>query len=396
MDNPKEHIAHLWRQYIAGKATPEELEAFFSEQDAIPANDTATLVEEILSEYPLKKGLDREVQERILQEILHRDTPQQLPTRRHILFLRTWTGRVAAAILLLLGTGALYLALYQEQPAPQHTIAKASGIPPGKDGAILTLADGSQVVLDSLGNGIVATQNGAQARIENGALVYNVVGKTSGEVVYNTMSTPKGRQYSLLLPDGTRVWLNAASSIRYPTVFTGKERQVNITGEVYLEVAQHKAMPFTVHTPNGAKIDVLGTHFNVNAYADESSMRTTLLEGAIRVTKGSQTAMVQPGQQAQLVQTTGQLTVTDHADVDKIMAWKNGAFNFEGLSLQEAMRQLERWYDIEVVYQDGEVPNVHLWGKMNREVPLDALLKMLTDAQLKCKIEDKRKLVLMK
>lgn len=316
---------------------------------------------------------------------------------RHISFLRRW-GWAAASVILLLGMGIYFWTADRKASSAIEASAKMD-IPPGKDGAILTLADGRQVVLDSLKNGLVAMQNGVQATIRNGELVYDASGAGEDALMYNTMSTPKGRQFSLLLPDGTRVWLNAASSIRYPTMFTGKERRVEITGEAYFEVARifsprsgEGNIPFRVNVDNRAEVEVLGTHFNINAYKNEGNIHATLMEGSVKVMNGNADGFIlKPGQQA-LVPATGAVQLINNVDLDKVMAWKNGLFYFEGLSLEEAMRQLERWYDIEVVYE-GAVPNIRFGGKMSRDVSLGGLLQMLSDSQLKFRIEEGRRLI---
>jgi transmembrane sensor len=277
-------------------------------------------------------------------------------------------------------------------------------IQPGRDGAVLTLADGRQVVLDSLGNGVVATQNGAQVTLKDGALAYaKDAGSTT--VVYNTLTTPKGRQFQLILPDGSKVWLNTASSLRYPTVFVGNERRVEVSGEVYFEVARNTSMPFKVTLPPlqgraGGTLEVLGTQFNVNAYANETAIRTTLVEGSLKVAAGATNAedhavVLKPGQQAQISNTTSNapVKVLKDADVDKAVAWKRGIFNFEDASLEEVMRQLERWYDIQVVYEKN-VPDIKFGGKMSNDVSLQGLLKSLQESDVHFRLEGRKLIVL--
>ncbi|MET0637142.1 MAG: FecR domain-containing protein [Chitinophagaceae bacterium] len=324
-----------------------------------------------------------------------------LPTRRTHILRWYWA---AASLLLLLGLGA-YL-WYPDKSQPQVLTSENKNFPknilPGHDGAILTLADGRQVVLDSLGNGMIAMQSGTQVVLRDGQLAYDPTGPTSGEVAYNTMSTPKGRQFSLRLPDGTRVWLNAASSIRYPTTFMGTERKVELMGEAYFEVAKNINMPFRVNVNNRADVEVLGTSFNVNAYEDEDNISATLLEGSVKVAafqalSANRPVTLKPGQQAQIMQ-VGQkprpgIKIINDADIDKVMAWKNGAFNFTDVSLEDVMKQLERWYDIEVIYE-STVPNVELTGKMTRDVTLNALLKNLGDLGVHCKLEGRTVVVL--
>lgn len=341
-------------------------------------------------------------------------------------FLRTAWLRYAAVLLLLLGTGVYFWNRQLTIDNGQLTIEGTgkNDIAPGRDGAILTLADGTQLVLDSLGNGVVATQNGARVLLQNGQLAYDLTGKAAGEIQYNTMTTPKGRQFSVVLPDGTRVWLNAASSLRYPTAFNGKERQVMITGEAYFEVAKDKAKPFFVKINNEATVEVLGTSFNVYAYEDEASINTTLIEGSVVVSynrqqegltdqqtqlgrDGDQPVILKPGQQAQIVlpavvvssgrqpSSSPKMKVINNADIDKVMAWKNGLFNFEGASLREVMQQLERWYDIEVVYMT-DIPPITFWGKISRNVTLQGVLRGLEAAEVHFRMEEGRRLVVMR
>lgn len=281
------------------------------------------------------------------------------------------------------------------------TTTTPADIPPGRDGAVLTLADGRQVVLDSLGNGVVATQNGAQVTLKDGALAYS---KEAGSTtpVYNNLTTPKGRQFQLILPDGSKVWLNAASSLRYPTVFVGNERKVDVNGEVYFEVAKNPSMPFKVSIaapaggPGGSEIEVLGTQFNVNAYSNETAVRTTLVEGSLKVVNRPSNAnttsvVLTPGKQA-VITTDSRVKVAD-ADVDKVVAWKRGIFNFEDASLEEVMRQIERWYDIQVVYEKN-VPDIKFGGKMSNDVSLQGLLKSLQESDVHFRLEGRKLIVL--
>jgi ferric-dicitrate binding protein FerR (iron transport regulator) len=211
------------------------------------------------------------------------------------------------------------------------------------------------------------------------------------------MTTPKGRQFQVTLPDGTNVWLNAASSVRYPTSFTGNERRVEVTGEAYFEVVKNAAKPFIVEVNNKAAVEVLGTSFNINAYGDERSVRATLLSGSIRVGvpfAGRKKAVVlAPGQQAEVAGT--QITVAENQDADKILAWKNGLFNFDGADLEEVMRQLERWYNIEVVYENG-IPHTRFIGEMSRQIALTDLLDILKRTEVDFRVEGRKLIVLNK
>nr|WP_240966322.1 FecR family protein [Pseudoflavitalea sp. G-6-1-2] len=304
-------------------------------------------------------------------------------------------GWAAAAVVLLTG-GALFLfnnPTKVQQPATPQTVVQRT-IQPGKNGALLTLADGSQIVLDSVGDGVIASQQGSNAVLKNGALSYS--GNESGEPAYNTLSTPRGRQFRLQLPDGSRVWLNAASSIRYPTAFAGNERKVEVSGEAYFEVAPNINMPFRVNVNNRANIEVLGTSFNVSSYENEANISTTLIEGAVKVSvdAGSRSAILKPGQQASIQQGTNNLAVVNDVDTDKIIAWKNGYFNFGKATLPEVMRQLERWYDIETVYEKG-IPETKFVGKLTRNITLNELFQILDSTGVNFRIEG-RKLIVTK
>lgn len=338
-------------------------------------------------------------------------------------FIRSW-GWVAASLLLILSVAIYRWMAAPIAPSSPIVAVNEQEIGSGHAGAILTLSNGSQMILDSLSKGLIAQQNGAEISLQNGQLTYLPTGAVANEVAYNTITTPKGRQFQMTLPDGTRVWLNAASSIRYPTAFTGNERQVMILGEVYFEVKKNAAMPFHVHVGNKAAIEVLGTHFNVNGYENEAGIYTTLLEGSVRVSPLSSEATnlsqnganktpisknsvtLQPGQQAQLTQTMEEtsnnatistqniIRIIDNVDVQKIMAWKNGVFNFHSIAFDAAMRQLERWYDIEVVYQNGIPENIQMDGKITRGVQLNDLLIVLKEIGVQCRLDGKRLLIL--
>lgn len=390
-------ISYYLDRYAQGKLTEEErtvLEDLLKD----PANED--MLNRVLDgdwsywetrELDLPAGYER-IEKTVLQRI---DEEAVVQVPRRIPLPRKWWW-AAASVVLFLSIGAYLWMDKKSNHAP--SVISSSEILPGKEGAILTLADGSQVVLDSLGNGLIARQNGAQAVIKNGELVYDISGEVTGEVVYNTMSTPKGRQFNLLLPDGTKVWLNAASSIRFPTVFTGEERKVEVAGEIYFEVAKNKVKPFRVDVDGKAIIEVLGTQFNVNAYDNDAAAYTTLLEGTVRVAKNEEQVLLKPGQQAQFAsdhqKSAGNaIQVTEDVDIEKVMAWKNGAFNFEDVSLKDAMKQLERWYDIEVVYEKG-IPDIHFVGEVSRGITFNQLLIALEKLGVHYKLEGRRLVVL--
>lgn len=295
-----------------------------------------------------------------------------------------WTA--AASVLILAGVGIYFLSENRKEEK-RLAVSQPEEVPPGRQGALLTLADGSQVMLDTIKNGAVALQGGVMAKVVDGTLLYEGNGN---EVVYNTMSTPRGRQFQLRLPDGTQVWLNAASSIRYPTRFTGKERRVEVTGETYFEVARNSKLPFRVSVNKKADVEVLGTNFNINSYDNENSMNTTLLEGSVRVRKGPEAVIIKPGEQAQV---SDGIKVEKVVNLEKVMAWKNGFFNFEGLKLEETMRQIERWYEIEVVYEKG-APDIDVGGEMSKDIPLNKLMFILDKLDVHYRMEGRKLIIL--
>lgn len=307
---------------------------------------------------------------------------------------KTWWA--AAAVLLVLATGSYFLfrqdsnkeivKTNKKQPVIENDIA------PGGNKAILTLADGSEVVLDTATNGAITRQGGVTVIKLDGQLAYNKEGNISNEVFYNTITTPKGGQYQLILADGSKVWLNAASSLRFPTAFVGTERKVELTGEGYFEVAKplspkgEQRIPFIVkfNSPSGheGEVEVLGTHFNVNSYTDEENIKITLLEGSVKVmppsTKGGY-AILKPGEQAQVSNSPlgdGGIKVVDNVNVEEAVAWKNGKFIFQEIDIQSVMRQLARWYDVEVDYK-GNLPDDEYIGVLSRTEKISAILNFL-------------------
>jgi transmembrane sensor len=312
-------------------------------------------------------------------------TVQRVPAAGRVHFLkRSWV-RYAAAVIVLLGIGA-YLWISKQQPVEQVV---TTDIAPGREGAILTLADGTKVILDSLGNGMVAEQHGTQVLLKDGILSYNA--SNASVVTYNTMATPKGRQFSIQLPDGSKAWLNAASSITYPTAFIGDERPVSITGEVYFEVVKDASRPFKVKVNDNTAIQVLGTSFNVKAYAGDASINTTLLEGSVRLQAYERVQKLVPGQQTQ-VKPNGDIELVNNADIQKTMAWKNGLFNFQDESLEEVMKQLERWYDIQVKYI-GDPPRKKFFGELGRDLTLAQVIETLQEIGIQFHIEGRTLIV---
>ncbi|ANI89665.1 hypothetical protein A9P82_10420 [Arachidicoccus ginsenosidimutans] len=301
---------------------------------------------------------------------------------------------------------ALFIIMFGIRQAVMHQAGKNEkaiaasvaehDIAPGGNKAILTLADGSKVMLDSVRKGLVVNQIGCNiVKTDSGLLTYQRNNKDGNlaSVGYNILSTPRGGQYKLILPDGSKVWLNAASSIRYPVAFAGKERVVEITGEAYFEVIHNDKLPFRVKTGNSIVEDV-GTHFNINAYSDEPNMKVSLLEGKVRINTNKASTILVPGQQGQ-INNIGIVKVTTDTDIESSVAWKNGYFDFEdGENLQGIMRQISRWYDVNVEYE-GNVPDMHFGGKITRDCNLSEVLKILSYSNIRYRMEDKN-LIIMK
>jgi len=289
----------------------------------------------------------------------------------------------AAAVLILLCIGGIFLLRYNS----------ANDIGPGGYKASLTLNDGSVIALEEAGQGIIATQGKTFViKNEEGLLAYDMSEKEDINVGTNTITTPLGGEYRVTLPDGTKAWLNAASSIKYPTAFTGSERIIEITGEVYLEVSKDAAKPFIIKVNDISEIKVLGTHLNINAYPDEEAVRTTLLEGSVQVRDSSGASVtLSPGQQSS-VGMYGIVSV-QNVDVESVVAWKNGVFQFNSLSIDEIMRQISRWYKVEVIYQNEKLQGEYS-GIVSRNTNLSEVLDMLELSGIKCRMEEGRLIIL--
>ena len=297
---------------------------------------------------------------------------------------------IAAMILLAITTG-IYFYSNRELAEPEHfaEIDVRNDIPPGYNKAILTLADGSKISLDDAANGLLASQgNIAITKTENGQIVYenNNIDRTkfmANRSVTNTIQTPKGGKYQVRLPDGSKVWLNSASTLSYPTTFAGNERKVQLKGEAYFEISPNKNSPFRVQSGNQI-VEVLGTHFNINSYDDEDYVKTTLLEGSVKVILNSKpnvisnTRLLKPGEQSLTKSSRSDIRI-ENADTEKAVAWKNGYFKFRNTPIREIMREIERWYDVELVYE-GKMPTDEFTGFISNDVKISAVLKIMEES----------------
>lgn len=373
-DKRYEELATKW---LNGSITPEEAEEYarwYNQDDGQPL--------EVLASF----APDKETQQRrIFQAVQKKITP--------VLSLRgRWLRAASVAAILFLMTGACYWYFHEKTVAPLVLNEVANDAQPGTTKAVLTLANGQKIVLDSATMGLLATQGNTRISNQGSGLTY-AGQENAAALMYNTLTTARGEQYPLTLSDGTKVWLNSASSIRFPVAFTGQERSVEITGEAYFEVAHNAAKPFIVRkVSDNTSVRVLGTHFNVNSYDDEAALKVTLIEGAVRIESGNCKGLLHPGQQASLARSDGQLHIAQ-VDTEDVMAWKNGYFSFNQSDLATVMRQLSRWYDMKVVYQ-GAPPTMKFWGGIARNSNLSQVLKVLEESNIHFKIQGKTLTVL--
>ena len=391
MKTSGQRLAYLFDSYYKKTATPQEREELFASINAGAGDDELSEAirqawdELHLDTPPLFSGSKTES---ILSNILN--APEAAPKTRKPRFL--WKRFTAAAAVLVVLSYGVYQYLQPDKIAENKT-TKVKPLQhdalPGGNKALLTLADGKTIILDNANNGTLAKQGTTIIdKKANGQLVYNMANTTDANapISINTIATPRGGQYQIILPDGTKVWLNAASSLRFPTRFTGSSREVEITGEAYFEVTKNEKMPFHVKT-NRAVVEVLGTHFNVMAYDDEKTMKTTLLEGAVNIKNGTAINRLKPGQQAQIY-AGGATNITSDIDVEEETAWKNGMFQFNDVNVDVIFRQAARWYDLDVVYK-GDVPAKKFTGRISRNVKASSLLAILNYFDIDAKIEGK-------
>jgi hypothetical protein len=398
LDNPNNRLKDLIEKYIANTCTRKELEQLL----VMIENETGT---EAITQ-TLKDRWERSGQKNALREseldvkfaLLMQDARHEAPVISMLSAKKERRKNIryaAAAIIICMLSVSVYF-LFKPQPARQvskteNIKSPANDVAPGGNKAILTLANGTSIILDSAANGTLTTQGNSKILKLNGMLSYNTLKNKSSEVLYNTISTPRGGQYELMLSDGSKVWLNAASSLRFSASFVGKERKVELLGEAYFEVAKNAAMPFKVKV-HGMEVEVLGTHFNINSYDNESMIRTTLLEGSVKIDKNNSSSLLKPGQQAQMNK-AGEIKIINNVDEEEAIAWKEGKFQFDKADIHDIMRQLARWYDVDVEYK-GTVSS-HFGGTISRDVNLSQVLNMLhLTGEVNFQIQDKKVLVM--
>ncbi|NLR82470.1 FecR family protein [Chitinophaga eiseniae] len=366
---------HIIEKYLRGEANEEETRLvndwFYSFDASVEPADEALAA--------LREEIGKKIQHRLNQSI---DLTIKRQQERHTRVLQ-----FAAAAAILLGVGWYFL-VQRSRQAPLIAKVAEKGNAVGNSKATLILANGKAIALDSTADGPIDSKNGMQIiKPEDGKVTYVPIQQSSpsSAVVYNTIITPKSGQYSVTLSDGTKVWLNAASSLRYPVPFSGSLREVELSGEGYFEVAtamsaEGSKIPFIVSVrhaglPNDMKVKVLGTKFNVMAYSDEGTIETSLVEGKVETAYSSNNALLSPGLQSTLEKTTLGFKVS-RADLQRALAWKNGEFRFSRMDIKGIMRQVTRWYDVSVEYQ-GNVDHIYLSGVFSRQNDIRQMLDIL-------------------
>ncbi len=376
--NDKSRYEELARKWMEGTITDDEAGEY-----ALWYNQP----EDTPLELPFSFAANQQQQrERMLKKIRRGMRP--------VIALRTRVIRIAAAaavLVLLAGAGYIYYSGSRKQSWPAAKVASPSfrnDVLPGISKAVLTLADGRQVTLDSVAGGMVAKQGDVRIMNAGGQLSYHPDADGKETLLYNTLTTRKGQQYPLTLSDGTKVWLNAGSSLRFPVIFSGVERRVQLSGEAYFEVAADVQKAFHVSV-NNTDIQVLGTTFDLNGYGDEDKTRTTLLSGAVRI---NNQVTLKPGQQSR-VDAAGLIRVVDDADTEGEVAWKNGQFHFRKMDISTLLKQVERWYDVEVIYEGPKTTDLFT-GDLPRTSTLTELLTILQYANVHFRLEGQRLTVL--
>ncbi|MDB5157132.1 MAG: FecR protein [Mucilaginibacter sp.] len=368
-----EKLQELSAKWLKGTITAEELELLEEWYNREPSN----------VHWQAGDADVEQLRERLLYNIdIVRE--EDVPVRRLITTPRLLK---AAAILVFVLIAALYYKTTKPVMVANNLKPKPTEAP-NSNKAVLTLANGSKVVLDNAGNGLIAKQGNTQIKkTQEGKLIYNNNDQTATAAIpeINTISTPAGGKYQITLPDGSKVWLNALTALKFPTSFKGKERVVELNGEAYFEVAKNKEMPFKVKMANNTTIQVLGTHFNIMAYANESSIKATLLEGSINVQKGNLSKMMVPGQEAKI---TDEISLKP-VNTEEAVAWMNGLFSFDQTDIRTVLRQIERWYNVDVVYE-GPVPDNKITGYISRSSNLPEVVKMLELSGVKITIDGKK------
>lgn len=391
----KEQILQLIDRYLSGQASEEEKEILSRYYDSFDFDR-----ESLLQEHEFPQELESRMLDRLKLSLNAENSKPAAKIRR---LYRPWN--IAACLAFFLLIGGVYIFRYKKESAGDKTYSsqtKKAETKTGRNEAILKLSDGSTIVLNEASNGVLKTEGNTSVRkTSDGKLIYEMKeGSQPVSNALNTISTPISSQYQLTLSDGTKVWLNAESSLTFPTQFDGDVREVQLKGEAYFEVAKvykrgrksTNRMPFYVHAGD-TKVEVLGTHFNVMAYQESSRMETTLLEGLVRVVNGNREKLLAPGQQALLIKGENVGISVREINTEAVMAWKDGLFWFDDTDISEAMQQIRRWYDVDIIYE-GPRPDVEFNGVLPRSSSVSTVLKMLESAKgVKFKVDGNRIIV---
>jgi Fe2+-dicitrate sensor, membrane component len=397
----KADFKELLNRYLNDSLSVEELQELLAHLQKQENTETLQqIIQQALQDNTFRNLADKTRTDIIFRKLMQQARNEQgtdnSPPRKKLFILLPWLATAAAV---LAGVFLVTWLVFIKEAPPQKLVLSHTTPPgdvaPGGNKAFLQLADGSVITLDDTDTGMLAQQGPARViKLDNGRLQYNSTSAQDAATLYNTITTPRGGQYHVILPDGSKVWLNAASSLRFPTVFAGRERSVQLTGEAYFEIAHNKSMPFHVQV-NEIRVEVLGTHFNVMSYENESAVATTLLQGSVRVAGNTMymPVVLKPGQQASLQRQSAQGFSVHDVDTESVIAWKNGLFQFNSADIQTIMRQLERWYDVRVQYK-GPIPEGHYSGIVPRDNNLLKVLRILEESDLKFAIEGKKLYVL--
>jgi transmembrane sensor len=395
----QERIDQLFTRVVSGHSTPAEWNELLDLLGGVSEHDEVTLMEPLQTLWGhagSKEGpasLSEADKEQLYQAITQQPPvmPIEVPVQRNRFAWKKYA--VAAAVAGLIFAGYKWMATNNTNTKVKHTVAglRLDSISAGTNRATVTLGDGQRVTLDDdTATTNIQQQGDAQITNTNGRLAYQSATTRATGVVYNTVNTARANHYQVVLSDGTKVWLNAVSSLRFPTVFTENQRTVEVTGEAYFEVAKHKTKPFYVKV-GGTQIQVLGTAFNVNSYSDEELIKTSLVEGSVKLISNGQEGVLHPGQEA-IVRKDHPLRIAP-GNIELATAWKNGYFQFDQASLPQLMRQLSRWYDVDIRYE-GNIPEKSFKGKLQRSLPLSRILHLFEKGGMKFRSEGKTLVVL--
>lgn len=391
-------LSELFRRYLENSCTKAEIRKMLQYADTPDESMLRELIaKQFLDEKNQKENLLSAELQKLLNEVYSEISKKiNFQEKKYFWIYNKWNRIIAAAavvVILFTGLSVYRNQFFRKQFIVQQKVQRQQ-IVPGGNKAVLTLADGSEILLDGAANGTIAHQNNVIVRkTADGQLIYEAADQKTNEILINSVTTPKGGQFQINLPDGTKVWLNAASSLRYPTLFAGKERSVELSGEAYFEVAHDPSKPFKVITA-GQELEVLGTSFNINSYPDEETVNTTLLEGSLQVTPAfeedndgvskwniSRRKILKPNQQSRL--TDGKLAITE-INASREVAWKDGRFVFNEESMESIMRKVARWYDVDVIFKDERIRKMRFGGNVNRFAQVSTILKVF---QLTGKVE---------